>query len=75
MPGLARGGFAMGNVVVVEQRGDLRVDDKNDVAAVAAITAVGAAQRLELLALNRGATVTAVAGRHVQNHAINECGH
>jgi hypothetical protein len=35
--------------VVVEQRGDVRVDGQDHVAAAAAVAAVRAAERLELL--------------------------
>ena len=70
--GLAVGRPAVRGVVVVEQRGRLRVDREDDRAALAAVAAVGAAERLELLALDRGHAVPAVTGRDVQDDAVHE---
>jgi hypothetical protein len=56
-------------MVVVEQGGGLRVDDEADVAAATAVRAVRAAERLELLAPDRGAPVAAVAAGGVQDDA------
>ena len=74
-PGLPLRGLAVRAVVVVEQRGGVRVDDEDDVAAAAAVAAVGAAERLELLAVDGGAAVAAVAGGDVQHDAVDERGH
>jgi hypothetical protein len=62
----------MGVVVEVEQRGDLRVDNEHDAAAVTAVATVGSAQRLELLAVDGGAAVTAGPRRHVDDHPVDE---
>ena len=61
--------------VEVEQRVHLRVDDQNDAAAAAAVTAVRSAEGLELLAVDRGAAVTAVACPRVNHDAVDEPGH
>ena len=61
--------------VVVQQRGLLLAYLKDNRAAVAAVTAVRAGQRLELFTLNRGNAVTAVATHRVQSHAIHEVCH
>ena len=53
----------------------LGVDDEHDVAAVAAVAAVRAAERLELLAVHRGAAVAAGTGGGVDHHAVDESGH
>ena len=53
LAGLAAGGLPVRGVVVVEQRRGVRVDDQDDVAAATAVAAVGAAERLELLAVDR----------------------
>ena len=72
--GSAVGGDAVGAVVVVEQGGDLHVDAHDDVAAVAAVTAVGSAEGLELLATHGGTTVPPVARDNVQGDAVDEGG-
>ena len=77
-PALARAaalGAAVGPVVVVQQRGGVRVDHQVDVAAVAAVGAVGPAQGFELLPVHRDAAVTSVARCGVQHHAVDEVGH
>jgi hypothetical protein len=61
--------------VEVEQGVDAGIDHEADAAAVAAVTAVRAAEGPELLAQDRYAPVPAVAGLHVQHHAVHETGH
>ncbi len=61
--------------VEVEQGVDVAVDFEDDVAAVASVTAVGAAERLELLAVDGGAAVAALTGADVQHHPVDEAGH
>jgi hypothetical protein len=51
------------------------VDDEHDVAAVSAVGAVWATERIELLPAYRGSAVTAVAGSGVQHDAVDERGH
>ena len=65
----------MRTAVVVQQRGLLLAHLKDDRAAIAAVSAVRAGQRLELFTLNRGDAVTAVATHRVQSHAIHEVCH
>ncbi len=72
---LAVAGLLVRAVVEVEQRVHAGVDLEDDVAAVAAVAAVGAAEGLELLAVDRGHAVAAVAGGHVHGHSIDESGH
>ena len=62
-------------VVEVQQRVHAGVDLEDDVAAVAAVAAVGPAERLVLLAVDRGHPVAAVAGGHVHDHSVDESGH
>ena len=61
--------------VKVEQGVHLRVDDEDDAAAAAAITAVGSAQWLEFLAVHRCAAVTAGSRSRVNDHPIDESRH
>src|ERR1019366_3850322 len=61
--------------VKVQQGGDAGVDLDDHVAAAAAVSAVGTAQRLELLPVNRGATVPAVACLDTQPGLISEFRH
>jgi hypothetical protein len=68
-------GVAVRCAVKAEQRGDLRVGDQNDVATVSAVTAVWPCQRLEFLAANGDASITAVAGTKVQRHLVNKSCH
>jgi hypothetical protein len=68
-------GLLVGTVMEVEQRVHAGVDLEDDVPAVATVTAVGAAERPELLPMDRGHTVAAVAGRHVHHYSIDESGH
>ena len=59
----------------VEQGMHLRVDDQDDAAATAAVAAVGPAKGFELLAMDRGAAVTAVARLRVDDDAVYEARH
>jgi len=52
----------------------LRVDDQHDAAALAAVAAVRAAERLELLPMYRCSAIAAVAGARVDHHTVNEPG-
>jgi hypothetical protein len=61
--------------VVREEGRDIRVGDEHDVAAVAAVPAVGAREGLELLPAHRDAPVAAVAGAHEQRHLVDEADH
>ena len=61
--------------VEVEQGGRARVHLEDHVAAAAAVAPVRAAQRLELLPVNRGAAVPAVAGLHLQRDPVGELRH
>ena len=60
--------------VEVQQGVDLGVDLEDDVATVAAVAAVRTAERDELLAVDRGAAVAAVAGLQVQDDSVDEAG-
>jgi len=71
-PGSTVARLAVRVAVVVEQRRRLRVDPEDDGAAAAAVAAVGAAERLELLALDGGDAVAAGSGAEVQHHAVDE---
>jgi hypothetical protein len=62
-------------VVVVEQGRGAGVDHEDDVAAAAAVAAVGTAERLELLPVHRRAAVAAVARGDVQHDLVDERGH
>ena len=72
---LAVAGRGVRAVVEVEQGVHARVDDEHDRAAAAAVAAVRAAERLELLAVHRGAAVAARARGGVHHHAVDELGH
>ena len=61
--------------VVVQQRGLLLAHLKDHRTAIAAVSAVGAGQRLKLFTLNRGNAVTAIATHRMQSHAIHEVCH
>jgi hypothetical protein len=65
----------VGAVVIIQQRGDLGVSNEDDVAAMAAITAIWAAERLEFFPAHRHATVSAVASAKVNNNIVDECRH
>ena len=75
LAGLAVAGLLVRAVVEVQQRVHARVDLEDDVAAVPAVAAVGPAEGLVLLPMDRGHAVAAVAGRHVHGHSIDESGH
>ncbi len=70
LAGLAAGGALVRMAMQVEQRGHTRVDEQHDIAAPAAVTAVRAAERLELLAMHRRAAMAAVAGGGVQERVV-----
>ena len=59
----------------VQQRVDLRIDDEDDAAAAPAVAAVGTAQRLEFLAVDRSAAVTAGTSARVDDDAIDKPRH
>jgi hypothetical protein len=61
--------------VVVEEGGGLVVDAEDDVAAVAAVAAVGPAQGLELLPVDGDAAMATGASGYVQDYAVNEARH
>jgi hypothetical protein len=61
--------------VVVQQGRGARVDDEDDVAPAAAVAAVRATERLELLAMDRGAAVAAVPAGDVQHARVDERRH
>lgn len=75
LAGLAVGGLAVRAVVVVQQGGDRLLHHQDHVAATAAVAAVGAAERLELLPVNGGAAVAPVTRGDVQLDAVHEGGH
>jgi hypothetical protein len=61
--------------VEIQQRGHAGVDLENDVAAPAAVRAVGAAERLELLAPDGCAAMTAVPACHPKQRLIGKLRH
>ena len=61
--------------VEVEQGGRTRVHLEDHVTAAPAVTSVRAAERLELLPVNRGAAIPAVAGLHLQRDPVGELRH
>ena len=61
--------------VEVEQGGRARVHLEDHVTAAPAVSPVRAAERLELLPVNRGAAVPAVAGLHLQRDPVGELRH
>lgn len=65
----------MGPVMETDEGGHAGVDHEHDVAATAAVAAIGAAQGLELLTVDRSAAVTAVTGGGVEVDPVDECGH
>jgi hypothetical protein len=75
LTGLAGRRPAVRGVVVGQQRGGLGVDDQRNVAAATAVAAVGTAERLVLLAVDRGAAMAAVAGAGVQDDPVDERRH
>ena len=72
---LARSGDDMRTEVEVEQGVYLRIDDQHDAAAAAAVAAVRTAERLEFLAVDRGAAVTAGARPGVDDDAVDKPRH
>jgi hypothetical protein len=58
--------------VVVDQRRQPMINTKDHRATVAAVAAVRAAERFELLTMNGGATMAAVAAVHVQSDVVHE---
>lgn len=72
---LAVGGLAVRVVVVFEKCGDVLVDHQGHIAATAAVAAVRAAQRLELLPHHGGHAVASVTRGDVQLDAVHEGGH
>ncbi|CAM5441884.1 hypothetical protein SALBM217S_07203 [Streptomyces griseoloalbus] len=75
LAGLAVGGLAVRRVVVVEQGGHGLVDGEDHIAAASAVAPVGAAERLELLAMDGGTAVTSVTRGDMQLDAVHEGGH
>ena len=73
--GAAVGGVPVGGVVVVQQRGGLGVNAQDDVAAVAAVAAVGPAQGLELLAVDGDTAVAAGTAGYVQYYPVYKARH
>ena len=67
------GGAEVMLVAIVNQRGELRVTLKDDVAAVAAISAVGAALGNKGLTTKRHAAGTAISALHVDMTEVCEC--
>ena len=70
--GLAVGRVTVGVVVVVQQRRRLRVDAHDDRPTATAVAAVRAAERFELLALDRCHTVATGTGRDLEKHPVDE---
>ena len=62
-------------VVEIHKRMDLLRYLEDDVAAVATIAAIRAAQRLKLLAVDRHTAVSTVARLQVQDNAVNKTCH
>src|SRR5262249_16875772 len=72
---LAVAGPAHRPAVQVKQRGHARVHLEDDIPAPAAIAAIRAAERLELLPVHGRAAVTAVARLHRDGDVVGELGH
>jgi hypothetical protein len=62
-------------VVVIKQGGGLGIDAQDDVAAIAAVAAVGSTEGLELLALNRNTAVAACSAGYVKYYPVYEGRH
>jgi hypothetical protein len=75
LSGLAMACAPVGVVMQIEQAVDTRVHKQDHVGTPAAIAAVGTAERFELLTMDGGTTVTAIATVGVDDHAIDEGGH
>ncbi len=73
--GAAVGGVPVGCVVVVEQGGGLGINAQDDVAAVAAVAAVGTAEGLELLAVDGDTAVAAGTAGYVQYYPVYKARH
>src|SRR5258708_11536383 len=73
--GLAVARRAQRPAVEVEQRRGAGVDPEDDVAAPAPVAAVRAAERLELLPVNRGAAVAAAARLDLDHCLVSEFRH
>src|SRR5690606_20407455 len=58
--------------VVSQQRGGLRIAHQDDLTAVAAVSAVGAREGLELFPFHRDAPVAAMPRAQVQGHVVHE---
>jgi hypothetical protein len=56
----------------VEERGHAGVDDKNDIATAATVTAIWTTERLELLAMDRRTAVPTVAAGCVDYRLVDE---
>jgi hypothetical protein len=55
----------MGAEVEVEQSMNLRIDNKNNVAAASSVATIGSAERLKFFPVYRGATVSTVTGSNM----------
>ncbi|GAA3313165.1 hypothetical protein GCM10017710_16750 [Arthrobacter ramosus] len=62
-------------MVVIKQSGGLGINAKDHVAAITAIAAVGSAEGLELLALNRDTAVAACSAGYVKYYPVYEGRH
>jgi hypothetical protein len=67
--------MAVWSMVVVEQCGGLVVNPQDHVAAVAAGTAVGTAQRLEFLTLNGDTAMATGTAGYMQYYPVYEARH
>src|SRR5699024_3075867 len=67
-------GVTVRRVMIVDQGGDRGVHAQNNIAAAAAVAAIGTAQGLELLPVDRGDAIAPVARAQVQRHAVNKAG-
>ena len=56
--------------VIFQKRGDVRICDQGNASAVSAVCSVGACQWFKFFAVNRDATVAAVAGAQVKGNLI-----
>ena len=72
---LAVAALQAGLEVEVEQGVHVRVYDEDHITPVAAVSAVGSAQRLELLTVDRHTAVATLAGNDLEIHAVYETCH
>ena len=72
LPGLAVPGHELALVAEVHERGHVVVHGKDDVAAAAAVAAVGPARRDVLLAVEGHSPGPAVSGADLYRHLVNE---